>query len=140
MERGDLATSTRPRIVVVMEGVLAVVTPIIERTGLLRRQEVTGHSIVWKRDPLARIATTKRRWPDTSFDVVTFVSQAVADEAAEFFLEAGIPIDTVSHHRLDRYTSLLPFQSDITMVLDSDGGRLDRYGQLGHAVVFGKDF
>jgi len=140
MERGDLEVSTRPRIVVVLEGALAGVTPVVEHTGWLRRSETIDYVLTWQRDPLARVATMKRQWPDVAIDVVTFISQEVADLAAEFFLEAGIPIDAVSYRGLDRYTSLLQFQSEITMVVDSDSSRLDRYGQLGHAVVFGKDW
>ena len=139
MENGDLAVSVRPRIVVVLEGVLATVTQLTEHRRL-RGDKVTGYNVEWYDTPLKRIAYLRRNWPQTGIDVVTFVADDVCDLAAEFFDRAMIPIDTTEYWRLDEFTSILPFQDDIAQILDSNEDRLDRYGQLGRAVLLGQDF
>ena len=59
MERGDLAVSTRPSYLVVLEGVLADITPIT-RKRRLRAEETTGYNLHWLDIPLRRLATVKR--------------------------------------------------------------------------------
>jgi hypothetical protein len=140
MQDGDLATSVRPHIVVVLEGVLATVTPVERRSRYMRRLEVVSFNFLWHDTPLKRIATMKRNWPDTAIDVVTFLGGDVADMAATFFQDCGIPVDSTESYRFDHYTSILRYQSDVTMIVDSDDDRLDRYGQLGRAVLMGQDF
>lgn len=139
MENGDLAVSVRPHIVVVLEGVLADLTPV-EQTRRLRRSKIVAYNFHWHDVPLKRISHMKRYWPDTAIDVVTFVSQDVCDEAAEFFDRTLITVDTVEYHLFSTYVSILPYQQEVTMVVDTSSDRLDRYGQLGKAVVRGQDF
>jgi hypothetical protein len=139
MEQGDLALSSRPTIAVVLEGVLASVTPIYEQRRI-RAPRLTGHELDWHDVPLARVFMMKRNWPQTGIDVVTFVDPAVAIDAADFLNEAMIPVDSVRFHTFERWVAVLRFQPDLRMVVDSDQGRLDRYGQLGRAVLVGEDF
>ena len=139
MEQGDLALSSRPTIAVVLEGVLASVTPQYERRRL-RGERVMGYHFVWHEIPLRRIFSMKRNWPTTGLDIVTFMDPAVAIEAADYLNEIMIPADSVRYHRFESWCTSLRFQPDLRMVVDSDEWRLDRYGQLGRAVLVGEDF
>lgn len=139
MEHGDLALSTRQRYVVVLEGVLARITDITEERRF-RSDRVSGHNILWFDLPLRRLATMRRQFPDTGADVVTFVDEQVAEDAANYLDAASVPVDTCSYQPFDRWVSLLPFQDGLQAVFDSSTERLDRYGQVGRQVVMGEDF
>lgn len=141
MERGDLATSTRPSYAIVLEGVLAEVTPII-RTRRLRSEQVTGYNIHWLDLPLRRLATLKRRFPQIQIDVVTFISQDLVDDAAVFLETARVPYDSLSYWSFNAWLAIIAFQAEdgLQAVYDSDTDRLDQYGQLGRAVIKGEDW
>lgn len=141
MERGDLAGSVRPSYAVVLEGVLAEVTPITHQRRF-RGEQVTGYNIHWLDIPLRRLATLKRRFDQISVDLITFISQDVADDAAQFLDGATIPYDSLTYWRLDTWLSVIPFQdeSGLQAIYDSDSDRLDQYGQLGRAVLKGQDW
>jgi predicted component of type VI protein secretion system len=138
MEQGDLAVSTRQRAVFVLEGVLASVTPTTSR-GLFRLK-VTGWNVHWYDVPIKRCVTNKNRYPQYGLDVVTFLGQDVADIGAEFLTSINFPHDTIEYHNFRKYTQMLPYQAEIVVIYDSDQDRLERYGQLGRAVVMGQDF
>jgi hypothetical protein len=138
MEQGDLAVSTRQRAVFVLEGVLAQVTPTLGR-GIIR-QKVTGWSYHWLDVPLKRCVTNKHRHPQYGLDVVTFLGQQVADEAAQFFTSIDFPYDSIEYRDFTKYVQALPYQPDIVVIYDSDMDRIQRYGQLGRIVVKGEDF
>ena len=141
MERGDLAVSVRPHYVVVLEGVLAQVSEVTTpRRFKFQTPKVTGYNINWLDLPLRRLATLQRQYPDVGADIVTFVSQEVADQAADFLEAANIPHSSLSYHPFDTWVSLLMFDQSLQSVFDSDEDRLDRYGQLGKAVRMGMDF
>ena len=139
MERGDLAVSVRQHYVVVLEGVLAMVTDLTEKRRL-RSDRVTGHNLHWLDIPMRRLATMRRQFPDVGAEVITFVDEQVADDAALFLDAASVPVDNVSYQPFERWVSLLPYQDGLQAVFDSDETRLDRYGQLGRQVTLGKDF
>jgi len=139
MERGDLALSVRQRYVVVLEGVLARITDITEERRF-RNDRVTGHNILWFDLPMRRLATMRRQFPDTGADVVTFVDEQVAVDAAEYLDAASVPVDSCTYQPFDRWVSLLPYQDGLQAVFDSSNERLDRYGQIGRQVVMGEDF
>lgn len=142
MQHGDLAVSSRPSYVVVLEGVLAEVTPIT-RPRRLRGDQIVGYNLHWLDIPLRRMATLKRRFPEFSVDIITFLNEDVAEDAAAFLTGARIPFDSMaSTSRFDTWVSLLPFRVDegLQAVYDSDPERLERYGQLGRAVVKGGDW
>lgn len=135
MENGDLTLVSRPTIVVVLEGVLATVEATT--TGVLRKH--TAYDVTWLPLPLKRLATTLRRF-DVDCDVVTFTSQAVCDDAADFFNDIGLHVSSVRYLPFERWVRTLPYVADVQQVLDSDPERLNRYGQLGRAVIMGEDF
>ena len=150
MEHGDLTVVNRPTIVVVLEGVLCGISMDEDSTRLTNRLRsrlgmkpssdpgMYKHAITWWPIPLKRLATMIRGY-DVDIDVVTFMSQEIADEAAEFFNDIGLHIATVSYQDFDRWVQTLPFQV-IQQVIDSNQSRLDRYGQLGRSVTMGEDF
>lgn len=139
MQDGDLELWTRPRYVVVIEGVLCRVEPVERQHRWPRRSEVTGYNVQWYDVPLKRLLYMKDRWPNTAQDLITFQSQKFCDQAAEFLEEAGLQYDDISYRSFDTFVTTLRYKSDIQTVYDSDPARLDRYGQLGHAVVPGED-
>jgi hypothetical protein len=138
MQRGDLELWTRPRYVVVVEGVLCRVDPVVTERRF-RGSKVTGYNASWYDVPLKRMLYMKDRWPDTAQDLVTFVSQDFADQAAEFLDEVGLQYDEIRYRSFSEFATLLRYQRDVQRVYDSDPTRLDQYGQLGHAVVPGED-
>jgi hypothetical protein len=139
MQQGDLELWTVPRWIVVLEGVLCRVAPI-EKKSRLRGSRITGYHIQWYDVPLKRLVYLKERWPDTSLEIVTFVSSDLLDSALEFLDEAQIPYDKASYSTLSNFCSMMKFQNDLQKVYDSDVDRLQRYGQYGVSVTPGYDF
>jgi len=139
MQGGDLQLWERPRYIIVIEGVLCRVDPVT-RKRRFREPEVTGYNVQWYDVPIKRSLYLKDRWPDTGQELITFVSQEFADQAASFLDQVGMQYDEVHYQRFADFTSILPYQRDLQAVYDSDPARLDRYGQLGHAVVAGEDY
>lgn len=141
MQDGDLELWTRPRYVVVLEGVLCAARPI-EQKGRFRKSatRITGYHINWHEVPLKRLVYLKEQWPDTAQDIVTFISQEFLDDAIEFLDAARIQYDNVGYQSFNRFCATLRFQPDIKGIYDSDQGRLNQYGQLGVAVQRGFDF
>lgn len=139
MERGDLAVSSRQRYVVVLEGVLAQITDITEERRF-RGDRVTGHNILWFDLPMRRLATMRRQFPDVGADVITFVDEQVAEDAAAYLDAASVPVDSCTYQPFERWVSLLPYQEGLQAVFDSNNQRLDQYGQIGRQVVIGADF
>ena len=137
MQGGDLDLWLQPRVVVVLEGVIADVHETV--TGKRFRKKVT-RSFHWLPTPLKRIVYLKDQWPDTSIECVTFLDQEAADEAAQFFAAVHLPIDTVSYRPLDQWVQEILWQPDIQTIYDSDMSRIMRYGQRGYIVQRGEDF
>jgi hypothetical protein len=140
MQHGDLAVSTIPRMVVILEGVLASVSPIERTTFLRRRTKVTGYNIQWYDVPLKRCVYLKDRFPESALDLVTFVSPDLRDDAANFLDEVGIPFNSLTYSSFEGWVWALRFRPDIRAIYDSDPFRLHYYGQLGTAVLRGLDF
>jgi hypothetical protein len=140
MQHGDLAVSTRPHYVVVLEGVLCDIEDItVERR--FRSPKVVGTNLVWLDLPMRRLATMRRRFPEVGVEIVTFTSEDIADFAAGYLDRAGIDLcDDLVYVSFDTWVTLLPWKDGLQTIYDSDPGRLDRYGQLGRAVTRGEDF
>lgn len=125
--------------IVVLEGVLTTIDPVVEHRRL-RSDVVTGWNITWHETPLKRLVNVYRRYPEIAVEILTFVNQDVADLAGEFFLQANIPYESVEYQEFRHFTSSLPYQTGIAQIIDSAPDRLDQYGQLGRAVLPGGDF
>jgi cell wall assembly regulator SMI1 len=139
MQHGDLETWTRTRLVLILEGLLATVTPRIEHRRLLPDRPV-GWDLTWHPMPLKRMSYYAMRYPEVAMEIITFTADDVADEAAEYL--NAIPLDYAmcEYRAFPAWISLLPLQTGITQVLDSAPERLDRYGQLGRQVILGGDW
>jgi hypothetical protein len=137
VQGGDLGLWVQPRVIVVLEGVIADVHETV--TGGRFRKQVT-RSFHWLQVPIKRIVYLKDQWPDASIECVTFIDQSAADEASRFFEDAHIPIDTVSYRPLDQWVQEILWQPDIQTVYDSDMDRIMRSGQRGYMVQRGEDF
>lgn len=139
MQHGDLETWTSHRIILILEGVLATVTPVIE-AHRIRRDEIVGWDLDWHDLPLKRIVAMRQQYPDVAFDIVSFTNQDVIDLAAEYLQAIPIPYDTITLADYRTFCSTLRFHNDINQVIDSDPDRLHNYGQLGRQVMPGGDW
>ena len=139
MQDGDLEMWERPRYLIVIEGVLCSVEPVVKERRF-RSDVTTGYNTQWYDVPLKRCLYLKDRWPDTAQDLVTFVSQDFCDQAADFLDAVGLPYDSIKYRTFVDFATTLRYQRDVQSVYDSDPARLDRYGQLGHAVARSEDF
>jgi hypothetical protein len=137
MEKGDLSEWAIPRMVVVLEGVLVDLAEESKRVKLHREVSRSYH---WLDIPLKRLVYMKRTFEDTAIDVVTFLSEEVANTAAEFFNRIGIDINVCEYQPFDEWTFMLRYRPEIMAVYDSDKERLQRYGQKGVAVTKGSDW
>lgn len=140
MENGDLGITAVPRMVIILEGVLASVEITTTVVGKLRRKESKTVAINWMETPLKRVADIKRRFPDTAVDVVTFLGEEVAHQADLFFNAIGLHVNTVQTVNFRDWCWALRFQPDIVTIYDSDPERLHLYGQRGVSVMMGSDF
>lgn len=138
MQHGDLATHTRQRLLIVLEGVLATVVPIT-KTHRWKADEVTGWNVLWHETPLKRMVYINQNYPDLAVEVITFTTEEVAEIAADFLNDVPIPYSEIRYQALRQFTAGLPYQTGITQILDSAPDRLDQYGQMGRAVLLGGD-
>ena len=142
MQNGDLGVHLREELVVILEGVLCQVTTThdVRRKLSIRRQRPVAFHINWHEIPMKRMVTIGERWPDYEVNIVTFLDQALADEAAEFLDLADIPHDSIAYQAFGTFTNTLRYRPRIRAIYDSDFDRLSSYGQVGIAVVRGEDF
>jgi hypothetical protein len=140
MQHGDLETWAGHRILLVLEGVLATVVPITAKQHRWGSSVKTiGYDLEWHDVPLKRMITMAGRF-DVAFDIVTFMSQDVADHAADYLQTIPIPYDSIESVNFKAFCDKLRFRVDVEQILDSDPERLQRYGQLGRQVMPGGDF
>lgn len=137
MQGGDLEQFTQPRMIVVLEGVMADITET--RTGRRLRTKTVNRSFNWHQLPIKRLSYLRNNWSDASIEVITFLSQEVAEEAADFFSRTGIDVSSVSYRPFNQWINEILWQQDIAVIYDSDQDRVNRYGQLGYLVNRGQD-
>jgi hypothetical protein len=140
MERGDIATWTSRRIIVVLEGVLT--TPRYDEVGLLRkkRELVPADEWMWEDLPLRYVVDYSSRL-NVAVEVVTFMGPEVAELAAEWFNRYGVNVAESVSVDFDQFCrSLLWRLNEVERVIDSEPSRLQHYGQLGYSAVKGSSF
>ena len=140
MQNGDLEEFRPQRLIVVLEGVLALVVDEKHVTRWRHRDVTVAYHVQWYETPLKRLAMMQDQYPNYRVEIVTFKSQKLADLAAEFMNDAGIPYSAIEYRTWQEFTTLLKFQRDITAIYDTEPERLHFYGQLGIATVRGADF
>ena len=134
MEGNDLSTYSEEMIIVILEGVL--VAP--KFVGKVRRKLAPADDWPWQILPLKRVTDMARL--NVSVEIATFISQDVADAAADWLLKYDIPFSDVTYYDFNTFTQTLILRSNIRGVYDADPQRFMRYGQRGVACVYGEDF
>jgi len=138
VQHGDLAVSDREKLFLVLEGVLANVH-IAHHPRRFRRSYDVNH-VHWYEIPLKRMIVTKERYPQYELNVITFLGDELAEQAAAYLDIAGAPYDEIKAWEFDTFCTVLPVLRRVRAVYDSDPERLDHYGQAGVAVVAGNDW
>lgn len=138
MQHGDLDAWERPRLVVVIEGVLCIREE--HRTKRRLRRDEVRYDNQWLDLPLKRTAVMKRRFPDYALDLITFEDDEFLEDAVRFLDMIQMPYDTVTRWNMGTFRQMLRYQTEIKVIYDSDPIRLDQYGQLGQSVVLGGDY
>jgi len=72
--------------------------------------------------------------------VVTFISQEVADLAADWFDKYHVEVSTTTYVDFGMFCQSLQWTTEIDRVIDSDPHRLQKYGQRGYATTNGGTF
>lgn len=140
MERGDISSWATKRIIVVLEGVLA--TPTSEKTGVVRKKEhlLPSDQWVWDDLPVRYVVDYGARL-NVAVEVVTFLGQDVADAAADWFEKYGVQVAEVQALDFETFCQSLVWRiNEVERVIDTDWGRLQRYGQLGFRAERGGRF
>ena len=121
--------------VVVLEGVLA--TPKFK--GRRRKRLLPAEEWDWEMTPIKKLIDYVTRG-NVAVEVVTFISQEVCDEAAEFMNKYDIPAASVEFASFDMFARSLVWRPEVEYVVDTDPMRINRYGQKGLAAVRGSEF
>ena len=140
MQNGDLEEFSQDRLIVVLEGILALVVDEKDHTRWRKRERTVAYHIQWHEIPLKRLVMMQDRYPSYVVEIVTFKSEKLADMAAEFLNDARVPYASIGYRSWHEFITLLKFQRDIKAIFDTEPERLDHYGQLGIASVRGMDF
>lgn len=134
MQNGDIATWTSTRIIVVLEGMLA--SPKVSR---VRKKLSPPDEWEWENLTLKKIVDYVVRL-NVSIEIVTFISQDVADAAADFLTKYDVPVSSVDYADFDWFCRSLTWRPEVEHVVDSDPDRYVRYGQKGLAAQRGAEF
>lgn len=145
MEGGDIASWSSTSFIVVLEGMLAHI-PESKMKTLKGKVWNRGFQPPpppadewdWSTLSIKQVNDYARRL-NVGIDVVTFISQAVADQAAEWLSKYEIEVRSVEYADLDLFCTSLVWR-DVERIVDSDRNRLMRYGQLGFAATHGGPF
>ena len=133
MKGNDLDTFAEQNVIVILEGVLATFT----YSGRVRKKLRPAAEWEWQQIALRRMAQWHQN--NVAVDIVTFESPEAADSAAEFLVQYHYDFGLIEHADFDLFCQSL-YVWKPTMVVDTDPGRLNRYGQFGVGAVKGADF
>jgi hypothetical protein len=144
VERGDLGVSIDPRLVIVLEGALAKVQFRDERTRKGLRSKTAkvptpAADWVWSVPAIKTINDLAGR-RGIPCEVVTFLSQEVADLAAEYLNRYEVRVLSCEYADFDLFTSSLSWRPEVSSVVDTDPERMQKYGQRGYGVTWGAVF
>ena len=143
MERGDLATWVDNRIVIVLEGVLAQIPPPVVQKSILGKKKseewVDADGWGWSKRAIKVINDKAYRF-NTSIDIVTFLSQEVADSAADWLDKYEVRIASCDYSDFDMFCESLSWRPNVHHVVDSVPDRLDRYGIRAYETQWGGFF
>lgn len=139
MEGNNLAGWQKMRNIVVLEGLLAVPTASETTEGLLRRKKIeVAPPEEWRWSDLAVKSLQNYARLNQIMDVVTFISQEVAEAAADWFLRYGVNVASTEYVDFNQFCASLRWRGDIQSVYEASPTRIVHYGQHGVAVVGGR--
>jgi hypothetical protein len=73
-------------------------------------------------------------------EVVTFLSQEVADYAADWLDKYAVSISGLAYYEFDLFCESLTWRPNVHSVVDTDLERLHRYGQRGYQTSWNGEF
>jgi len=140
VQGGDLGVWSQQRVLLVLEGCLCRVTFDRKRKGI--------HYVDVPTDPdewewgITTVKTIQRySFNSVPVEVITFISQDVADLAASWFNRYDIEVSETAYYRYDHFTrSLMWRRNNIQEIIDTDQERVLRYGHLGRIILFYGEF
>jgi hypothetical protein len=135
LEKGDIASWATTRYVVVLEGVLAQPKYL----GRLRKKLAPVDSWGWQINSLKHLVDRVTRH-NVAIEVATFISEEVAEQAADWFMRYDIPVASVEYVDYDWFCKSLVWRSEVLYVIDSDPRRYQHYGQKGFSTELGGAF
>lgn len=142
MEGNDLTAYESPRTYIVLEGVLAQVPVAHAERRLLRKTKpvpVDAHSWLWSSFAIKLVNHYARNY-NTLFDVVTFISQEVADEAADYLNQYEVRVSSCKYYDYEMFCTALTWKHDVDRVIDTDPERLLNYGSRAYQPSPGGEF
>ena len=139
MEGNDLGLWQERRMLVVLEGTLVSIPQ--HRHGVFRKHTELAPigEWAWSRSTIARINYMATKFNQV-IEVVTFISQAVADDAAEWLLRHDVRVSGVEFFDFAMFCEYLRWNNDVERVIDSDNERLNQYGIKAYETYFGGPF
>jgi hypothetical protein len=144
VEGGDLGTWVDNGIIVVLEGVLADIPPAeVVKSGLLGRHKETVWAPPtgwgWSRQAM-KVINDKAYRLSIPIEVVTFLSQDVADTAAVWLDKYAVSISSCEYYEFDHFCESLTWRPNVHSIVDTDLERLHRYGQRGYQTSWNGEF
>ena len=145
MEKGDISNHSAARALIVFEGAVAFCTDNKEFAKLAKKDKWSQAIKLWTLNEFCvrRILYLFHR-KDITFEVVTFLGQAFANEARVFLDEQDIPIHRVWSTTPESLGRSIAYMPDLAWVYDPDpehflmygskGGHLADVGQIGHFI------
>lgn len=144
MEKGDLGTWVDNSVIVVLEGVLAQIpAPEVHKSGILHRTTETSWAPAetWGWSMMAiKVVNDKAHRLSLPIDVVTFLSEDVAEMAAEWFNRYAVAVSSCEYLDFTMFCEALKWRPNIHSVIDTDPDRLHRYGVKGVQTLWGRQF
>lgn len=138
MQNGDLSNWNGQRTLIVLEGVIVTIPPP-HKKGILRTHKEIPPQDQWEWNThTMKVINDQANRYNRLFEVVTFVSQEVADEAADVFDKYEVRVAETMFSPFNVFCESLLWRTDIDKVVDSDEDRLNRFGRYGYGVVQGQ--
>jgi hypothetical protein len=140
MQDGDLGTWDKPRILLVLEDCLTRPVFRSQRHGL-KHVTVLMDADDW--DWAITTVKTIMRYSYNSVpcEVITFLSQEAADEAAGWFGRYDIEVASVEYYSYAHFTRSLTWRRNgIQEIIDTNPERVHNYGQLGRLILWDSEF
>jgi hypothetical protein len=140
VQDGDLGTWDKPRILLVLEGCLCRVVFDRKRQGI-RMVDIPADPDAWEWGITTVKTIMRYSWNSVPVEVITFLSQDVADLAAVWFNRYDVEVSETAYYHYDRFCrSLMWRRNNIQEIIDADQERVLRYGQLGRVILFDGEF